>query len=223
MTPPDFRQLICRAQAGHSQALDRLLALTRPLVVRVVTSDPARLPHADESIEDLSQDVCMRVFRKLRSFRGTSPNLGGGSPGEAEAGPQADDEMVWKLYRSWLRKTARRIVLNDRQRHQRRQVLAPHTQLQVDGDGLAPQGGHEPKAPGPTPSSEARRNEMARRVLEAIGKIPDTQDREIIRLRYLEGKSLQEVASLLQLSYDVTRTRHRRSMKGLEDELKDLL
>jgi hypothetical protein len=152
MTPPDFRQLICRAQAGDTQALERLLALTRPLIVRVVASDPARLPHADESIEDLSQDVCMRVFRKLRSIRGTSPNLGGGSPGEAEAGPQADDEMVWKLYRSWLRKTARRIVLNDRQRHQRRQVLAPHTQLQVDGDGLAPQGATNRKRPGRRPA-----------------------------------------------------------------------
>jgi RNA polymerase sigma factor (sigma-70 family) len=223
MTPPDFRQLICRAQAGHRQALDRLLALTRPLVVRVVASDPARLPHADESIEDLSQDICLRVFRKLKFFKGTSPDLASGSRSEAGAAPQADDELVWKLYRSWLRKTAKRIVLNDRHRHQRRQALAPQTQLQADGEGSSPHGGHEPKAPGPTPSSEARRNERARRVLEAIGKILDSQDREIIRLRYLEGKSLQEIAGLLHLTYDVTRTRHRRSIKGLEDELKDLL
>jgi RNA polymerase sigma factor (sigma-70 family) len=216
MTPSDFRQLICLAQAGDGQALQHLLTLTRPLVVRVVASDPARLPHAAESIEDLSQDVCMRVFRKLRSFRGASP-------GGAEAGPPVDDETVWKLYRSWLKKTTRRIVLNNRQRHLRRQALAPHTQLQPDGDGSAPRGDHEPKAPGPTPSSEARRNERARRVLEAIGKIADAHDREIIRLRYLEGKSLQEIAGLLQLTYDVTRTRHRRSMRGLEDELKDLL
>jgi DNA-directed RNA polymerase specialized sigma24 family protein len=97
-----------------------LFTLTSPLVARWVALDPARIRHADESIDDLSQNICLRVFRKLKHFRGTTLVRDGGA-----APPQVDDASVWKLYRSWLRETARRIVLNDRKKYQRRE--APST------------------------------------------------------------------------------------------------
>src|SRR5437763_759461 len=125
MTPCGFRKLVCQAQAGHGPSIDRLFSLTRPLVMRAVESDPARVPRPDTSGEDLSQDVFLRVFRKLKHFKGTGNNVPEASREQSEADVDADDELAWKLYRSWLRKTARRIVLNDRKRQQRRQTLAP--------------------------------------------------------------------------------------------------
>jgi RNA polymerase sigma factor (sigma-70 family) len=202
--------------------VERLFAVTSPLVARLVALDPARIPHADESIDDLSQNICMRVFRKLKSFRGVSPLV----CEQLDAPPAsrgADDSSVWQLYRSWLRETARRIVLNDRKKYQRRERLAPHTRLQSDADNSTAPRRHDPPAPGAAASSEARSNERVRRVLEAIGKIADPLDREIIRLRYLEHQSLRDIAGRFGLTYDMARARHRRSKASLQSELKDLL
>ena len=45
----------------------------------------------------------------------------------------------------------------------------------------------DPAADQPTPSMNVRADEQSRQVQEALAKIPDETDRELLRLRFFEG------------------------------------
>ena len=95
--------------------------------------------------------------------------------------------------------------------------------LQGPGDGSTNQGGAiDPTAPEPTPSANVRADEQSRLVLEALNKLPDPINREIIRLRFFEGLSLRQIAAQLDLTYDVVRERFKTTKKRLQRELEGL-
>jgi RNA polymerase sigma factor (sigma-70 family) len=93
--------------------------------------------------------------------------------------------------------------------------------LQAPG-GSTNQAGVDPTAPEPTPSANARADEQSRLVLEALNKLPDLTNREIIRLRFLEGLSLRQIAQQLNLTYDIVRERFKLTKKRLQRDLEDL-
>jgi len=73
-----------------------------------------------------------------------------------------------------------------------------------------------------SPAASAQAEEDARLVRSAIDQIPGETDRAIIRLRFGEGLSLQEISQRLSLSYDEVRDRFHASIRHLEQELAEL-
>jgi RNA polymerase sigma factor (sigma-70 family) len=204
-----FRDLVWQAQAGDRPAIDRLFALALPYVEGVLRN-PARAVRPEESVSDRVQDVCLRVLNKLDQFRG------------AHLAP--DDEQAWALFRGWVRQIIHSVDANARRDADGPKPPYEKVSLQTSdaSDSTSHPGVSDPPAPGPTPSSMVRASERARRVLEALDKLPDPKHREIVRLRYFEGLSLKQIAVRMELSYDIVRDRYRVSMQRLRRELEGL-
>jgi RNA polymerase sigma factor (sigma-70 family) len=179
-----------------------LFALALPYVERVL-HNPARAVRPEESVRDRVQDVCLRVLKKLDQFQG------------AQLAP--DDEQAWALFCGWVRQIIHSVDVNAR-----RDAEKVPRQMPDAADSTSQPGVADPLAPGPTPSSIVRASERARRVLDALDKLPDLEGREIVRLRYFEGLSLKQIAARMGLSYDIVRDRYRVSMQRLRRELKGL-
>jgi RNA polymerase sigma-70 factor (ECF subfamily) len=71
-----------------------------------------------------------------------------------------------------------------------------------------------PEGPGPTPSAELIDGERAKRLAEALELLPEFQ-REAVRLRHLEGMSLEEIAERLDRSVVATAGLIKRGLKSL--------
>jgi RNA polymerase sigma factor (sigma-70 family) len=74
----------------------------------------------------------------------------------------------------------------------------------------------------PTPSANARMDEEARLIEEAMASRLKTDEREIIRLAFFEGLSLLQIGGRLGLTYDQVRERYRAAMRRLERALEAL-
>src|SRR5262249_19558124 len=68
--------------------------------------------------------------------------------------------------------------------------------------------------PGPSPSQQAQRDELVRRVRQAVGRLSET-DREILLMRNLEALSNQEVAQVLQMDPATASQRYGRALLRL--------
>jgi RNA polymerase sigma factor (sigma-70 family) len=205
MEPAELLGLLRRAQAADPHAVGRLLAVVRPQLEAWSQpfADPAR---PDESVSDLVQETWLRIWQSLDQFRGTG-----------------DDAATWAKFCSWL-KTLTQNTGRNRRRDQTRLRRRPK-QLLVALDGQAKTTGRTRAADIPgkeaTPSTNVRANEKARRILEAVGRLPDEKDRAIVRLRFFEGLSLHQVAERLAMSYDQVRQRYRTSKQALAKALEE--
>jgi RNA polymerase sigma-70 factor, ECF subfamily len=209
MQSSEVVDLLRRAQAGDREALDRLLAALRPRLEHLARGyvEPGGVR---ESAADLVQEAALRIWQKLDQFRGTE-----------------DPEQTAAMFHEWVSQLVRHLA-RDRQRDrhaQRRQPPQPLVRLDAaapDGSG-AEQGRREPAASGPTPSANVRADEQARLLQAALARIPETADREILRLCFFEGLSLRQIAERLQVSYDKIRQSYHRGLRFLERELEGLL
>jgi RNA polymerase sigma factor (sigma-70 family) len=202
-------ELLRRARAGDRPAMERLLAELHPDLERLAHG------HADpgspgESTVDLVQEAALRIWQRLDQFRG---------------GPDA--EQTAAMFRDWVAQLVHHLGL-DRQRRQHAQRREPPGKLiRLDGGKEGASGsegaGLDPLASGPTASANVGAEEQARLIREAVARIPQLTDREIVRLCFFEGQSLRQVAESLQLSYDKVRERYHHALRVLERELGGLL
>ena len=148
---------------------------------------------------DMVQQAMLQAVQGLDGFRGST---------EAE-------------FRGWLRQIlARHICHLDRDMHRdKRDVRREQSmeqklaQSSMRLEGLLAGGG-------PTPSQNVALGEHVLKMAEAVDHLPEAQ-REAIRLHYLEGLKLAEVAELMgKTSGSIAGLLHR-GMKALREELAD--
>ncbi len=187
--------------------MDHLLAVVRPRLEQragawAAPGDPG------ESTADLVQEAVLRVWEKLDQFRG---------------GP--DEEQTTALFHAWLDQIVRHLGQDRKRRQhaQRRPPAGKRLPLASPGQSSDEAVGVEPPAGEPTPSADARSTEEARLVQEALARIADPGDREIVRLCFFEGLSLRQIAQRRGISYDKVRERYHCALRGLERELGGLL
>ena len=191
---PDSAQtqnLLERVQTGDREAFEELFARHRPYLLRAVAArlDPAARARVDPS--DVVQEAQLEAYRRLPAYLALRP-------------------MPFRL---WLRKTAQeRLVMARRQhleaqeRSRRREVPLPERSSLLLAQPFL--------APGSTPSRQLHRHELARRVSQAVSRLPEA-DQEILLLRTYEGLSNQEVAYLLDLDPATASKRHGRAVLRL--------
>jgi RNA polymerase sigma factor (sigma-70 family) len=212
MTTPDgLHNLIMQAQQGDRAATDALLEVIRPWLWRAAHgfADPER---PDESTADLAQAAWLRVWESLGQFRG---------PGDGETG----EAQTLAMFRAWVLQIVRRLGMNavrDRQAEHRR----PPGRLQrLDaapaGDSTTAWGRDLPHAADPSPSARVEADEQAERIRTALDRLDD-EDRQIVRLRFLEGMSLRQIATRLGRNHEHVRRRFHAALRLLERELGDL-
>lgn len=181
--------LIQRCTAGEESACAELVASHERMVYQLAVH---LLGDRDEAL-DLSQEVFLRVFRTLPSFRGQS------------------------ALKTWIYRIAINQARN-RQRWWRRrrrsdqvqleQHVMDHGELRQPGDGDAP-------------DRALARKEMAKRLWAALDALPFDQ-RTVIVLREIDGLSYEEIAESLNVAVGTVKSRLTRARQTLRGELSEV-
>jgi RNA polymerase sigma factor (sigma-70 family) len=197
--------LLRQAQTGDAESVERLWTMARPCLIDLCRRHQRAGLDGDS---DLVQAVVVRAWQSLDQFHGAR-----------------DDEQTWWMFRAWLATIVQRVIANttrDRQR-QRRYPAHGIVPLEPAADDQSDVHGMDAVASDPTPGTLAQSHEEALLVREAIDRIADDTDRQIVQLRFFEELSLHQIAQRLGLSYDKTRERYHYCMTRLTRELAHLL
>jgi RNA polymerase sigma-70 factor (ECF subfamily) len=184
-------RLLEQVRAGDRGAFERLFARHRRDLLRVVAArlDPKVLARVDPS--DVVQEAQLEAFRRLPDYLARRP-------------------MPFRL---WLRRTAQERLLVARRRHLQAEwrTVAREVPLPERSSLLL---ARPFLAAGSTPSQQLARRELARRVSQAVARLPEA-DQEILLLRTYEGLSNQEAAYVLGLDPATASKRHGRAVLRL--------
>jgi RNA polymerase sigma-70 factor, ECF subfamily len=181
--------LIQRCAAGEQSACAELVASHERMVFQLALH---LLGDRDEAL-DLSQEVFLRVFRTIQTFRGQS------------------------ALRTWIYRIAINQARN-RQRWWRRRRRADQVQLEhhVLDHGELRQPGD-----GDAPDRALARKEMAVRLWAALDALPFDQ-RTVIVLREIDGLSYEEIADSLSVAVGTVKSRLTRARQTLRRELSEV-
>jgi RNA polymerase sigma-70 factor (ECF subfamily) len=184
----DEAELVQRCATGDDAACAELVAQHQRMVYQLAF----HLLGSREEALDLSQEVFLRVFRTVGSFRGQSS------------------------LRTWLF----RIVVNqarNRQRWWRRRRQSD----QVSLDQHVVDHG-EPRQPGDdaSPDRVLARKQTARRLWDALDRLPFDQ-RTAIVLREFDGLSYDEIAFSLDIAVGTVKSRLTRARHALRADLQE--
>ncbi len=168
-------EVIRRAQMGDAMAWETLVRWNAAWITRAC----GRWERSRTRAEDLTQDVFLRVFQNLHSYRG---ELAG--------------------FRVWLRRITRNLMIDDCRRHRMERCTVSY-----DSASEQTQRAARSAASGET-SPEARlekreRRAALRRALRGLG--PDL--REAIILRDVRGLTYQEISQLLEIPAGTAKSR----------------
>jgi RNA polymerase sigma-70 factor, ECF subfamily len=179
--------LVQRCAAGDDAAFADLVAEHQRMVVQLALN---LLGDRDEAL-DLSQEVFLRVFRTIHSFRGQSS------------------------LRTWIYRIAVNQARNRhrfwRRRHRGDQVsldehVATHGELSSSGQGI--------------PDRILAQKELAERLQSALDHLPFDQ-RTAIVLREIDGLSYEEIAFSLGVAIGTVKSRLTRARQALRLELRE--
>jgi len=183
------KELISRARAGDREALGDLLEMHRGYL-KVLAQRYLEGPlEARVDASDLVQQTFLSVFRNFQRFEG------------AEEG-----EFV-----AWLRKVHQRNVQDAVRDHTQtaKRTLGREQRLPASSDDGPVSGSAEL-----SPSQRAMQGEDAVRLAGAIQQLPPDQ-REAVRLRHLEGRSLAGMAQRLERSEEAVAGLVKRGLQNL--------
>jgi RNA polymerase sigma-70 factor (ECF subfamily) len=189
-------RLLDDARAGRPGAVDVLLGEFREPLRRVIglRLDPAVARRVDAS--DIVQDVLIEANQRLAEYL-KSPDM---------------------PFHLWLRHLAQDRIIDTHRRHR----LAQRRSVDREQPIARPAWADESSASlvahlvdtERTPTSEAIRHELQRRLSDAIDQLSD-DDREIVLMRHHEALSNQEVAAALGLTEAAASMRYLRALRRL--------
>ncbi len=197
---PETQQLLDQAKAGDAAAVEELLQTHRERVRRMIDLrlDPAIGKRLDAS--DVVQEVMLEASRRLANYVNKP-------------------DMPFHL---WLRHIARDHIIDAHRRHRQAQKRGVDREQPIVPAGLADHSSVELAArfidQELTPASAAIRQEMERRLHQAIAQLDD-DNREIILMRHFEQLSNQDVAADLGLTEAAASMRYLRAVRRLRDLL----
>jgi RNA polymerase sigma-70 factor (ECF subfamily) len=180
--------LIQRCAARDEDACAELVAEHQRMVYQLSLN---LLNDHNEAL-DLSQEVFLRVFRTIQSFRGHSS------------------------LRTWIY----RIVVNqarNRQRWWRRR----HRAQQVSLDQHIQEHGDLPEAVDSGPDRVVGQKQLAERIRVALDELPFDQKTAIV-LREIDGLSYDEIGFSLGIAVGTVKSRLARAREGLRAQLRDV-
>lgn len=147
--------------------------------------------------EDLAQEVFLKIYRSLKSFKGLSS------------------------LKTWIYRITTNMSLNRIKFLQRRKK---NNQVQLEGDAnsdtLAPIDTLSDKAPRPDRNVHA--GDISDRLQQALAEITPEQ-RAVVILRDIEGLTYEEIAGNLEINLGTVKSRLARGRMNIQEKLRDLL
>jgi RNA polymerase sigma-70 factor (ECF subfamily) len=192
---PDTDWLLAEVRRGDASARSRLFDRHRDRLRQMIAVrlDHRLAPRVDPS--DVVQDVLLEADQQLADYLKKHP----------------------LPFFPWLRQIAGNKLVDLYRRHvtaHRRSVNREELALAGLTDESAWELADRLFAPGSGPLAEVVRQEMRRKLREALDRLSD-RDREVLVLRHLEQLSTAEIAEVLAISEGAVHTRHLRALQRL--------
>ena len=194
----ETQKLLDQAKRGDGQAIENLLTRHRESVRRMIDLrlDPAIVQRVDAS--DVVQEVLLEASRRLQDYL-------------------KKPAMPFHL---WLRHIAKDHIIDAHRKHHQAQKRGVNREQPLARPGWAEQSSLDLAGQlfdqELTPASAAIRQELEKRLQEALTKL-DEDDREMILMRHYEQLANQEVASALGLTEAAASMRYLRAIRKLRD------
>lgn len=187
-----IRGLLEQAKRGDEAALGQLLQWSREFLRREAHETLGPQLRVRVDESDLVQKVCLAAFQQFAQFRGSS---------EGE-------------YVQWLRRILERDILEVVERE--RDAAKRAVDREVSGSEPLRQAVDWQTSP----SRRAIRREQRQIILEVLEQLPEDQ-REAVRIKYLEHATLQETAARMGKTEDAVSSLLQRGMKKLNALLRN--
>lgn len=203
------------------------MAASEELIARVRQKDPAALAEfIDAHRRQLSAFIEKQLGDQLRR-KVEADDVFQEACAEAVRSLPTVNLTEWDPF-SWLCRLAEQRIIDlhrrffDAQKRDAAREVGLHSPGASGGDSNAPSGGliNLLVASMTTPSQAFSRNAREARLVDALNELPDDQ-REAIRLRYVENMPSKEIAARLKKSDAAVRVMLTRSLKKLQDLLGD--
>ncbi len=185
MTRLDDKELVTRAVGGDVKAFEELMGRYENKVYRLAI----KLTRNETLAEEVLQDVFLRVYEKLHTFRGES------------------------AFSSWLYRIAANICfakLNSEKKHSHSDLDEELSQIEESYDLGAP--------PPERPDQSVLTDEALSVINDAIDRLPE-DFRVVVVLRDVEGMTNDEVARILDLSVPAVKSRLHRGRLAMRKRL----
>jgi len=194
--PNDVARWLPAARAGSREALGQAFEAYRAYLLLIANRQIDPELRAKGGASDLVQETFLEAQRDFARF-------GGNSPAELQA-------WLRQLLLHNLANFARRYRETNKRQVAREVALPEETPSGEQGPGLP--------ADTPSPSGQAIAHEQAAAVERALKQLPEDY-REVITLRYQEGRSFEEIAHRLQRSENAARKLWFRAIEHLQQAL----
>lgn len=186
-------ELITEARAGSDEALGLLLDRYRPYLRLLAQRGLGTDVQSRVDPSDVVQRAFLDAHRDWEGFRG-----------------QAEPELV-----AWLRRILENNVSETVGEHVRAQKRSTRKEKSLTESGAGALASHL-AADQSSPSQRAMRSEAAVFLAQAVDTLPEDQ-REAIRLRYMEGWTLTQIADHFDRSQVAVAGLLKRGLRGLRE------
>jgi RNA polymerase sigma-70 factor, ECF subfamily len=193
MDRTEDRQLIARLQAGDDSAVQELAERYTPRIYQLAL----RQMKNPEDAEEVTQDVLMKVYRKVGAFRGDS------------------------ALSSWIYRITFNTAMS-RLRSGRLARAADKERERVESAAVAEDQARAPRQPADwsqMPDEELLRAQLRQAVALAIADLPEIYRAPVV-LRDIQGLSTEEASSRLQLKDQTLKSRLHRGRLMLRERLR---
>lgn len=188
--PERDAHLVARARRGDQNAFRQLVLAYQERIFVVVRG----MVRNQEDARDIAQDVFVKAYASLDSFRGQSS------------------------FYTWLYRIAVNMAIDFRRKMDRKPSSSYDDQREADGA----EGAFVPDSSRFSPERALKDKELGQHIMAAVEQLPEEQRTAII-LRELEGLSYKEIAEVMGCSQGTVMSRLFYGRKKLQERLKEFL
>lgn len=186
------RQLIDRLRRGDEQAVDELASLYSSRIYQLAL----RYMKNREDAEEVTQDVLLKVYRKIEAFRGDA----------------ALSSWIYRITFNTAMSRLRTSKLARAADRERERMLAANDEADL------PRAPKQPADWSHMPDEELLRTQLRQAVTQAIGELPEIYRTPVV-LRDIQGLSTEEASSRLRLKDQTLKSRLHRGRVMLRRRL----
>jgi RNA polymerase sigma-70 factor (ECF subfamily) len=190
----DLAHWLPEARAGSSEALGQVLEACRGYLLVIAEQELEPMLKAKGGASDLVQQTFLEAQRDFAGFQGSTH----------------------EALLAWMRRLLLNNLANFRRDYRRNKRQVTREVALPSGDSSRREGGL--RAGTPTPSIAAMRNEQTEALERALARLPEDYA-SVIRLRYQEERSIEEIAVLMRRSQNAVRKLWSRAIERLQQEL----
>lgn len=183
VTAVDENKLVNKAVKGDNSAFEALMEKHMGIIYNIAL----RMTANQDDAEDMTQEIMIKIFRSLGSFKGNSK------------------------FSTWIYRVAVNTCLDELKKKKNKKHLSLDAEISGD-DG---ENQIEIKDDSPSPEKLAEQNELRDMVAAAVKLLSD-EHRAIIVLRDIRGMSYSEIAGILGCSDGTVKSRISRARAQLK-------